>query len=160
MSLHNANKYAAQNQQSPDYYSKSNGSSASSNSSLSSSSSINQHSPTQYAPMANLNFIKSPTYYSNISTVTDSTSTLRNSKRSFNECDEENFYYQKQSAKQHCSSLSNVLNKTSPLNTITYQNQYNVPVVYSNPINNFNFMNPTDFSNVVASVQPTSLAYN
>ena len=158
MSLHNANKYAAQNQQSPDYYSKSNGSSTSSNSSLSSTSSITQQSPTQYAPLANTNYlIKSPTYYNNISAVTDSASqsTIRNSKRSFNECDEENIYYQKQSAKHHCSTLSNVLSKTSPLNTITYQNQYNIPAA-----NNFNFTNQADFSNVIASVQPTSLAYN
>lgn len=161
MSVHNANKYQTQSQQSPDYYSsKSSGSSTSSNSSLSSSSSINQQSPNGFASLpTNPNFIKSPPCYNNISTVFDSASTtIRNSKRSFNECDEENYDNQRQAAKYHCSSMSNVLTKTSPLHTISYQNQYNLPANnYST--NHFNYANQ-EFSDVVASVQPTSLAYN
>lgn len=134
MSLHN--KYAQHSQQSPEYYSKSSGSS---NSSL--SMSLNQQSPTQYQ--------------ANISTVDSASSTIRNSKRSFNEFDDENYNYQKQATKYHCSNNSNVLtsSKASPLNTITYQNQYNVPV-YSN----FNYQ--TEYSNVAAAVLPTSLAFN
>ena len=145
-----------QQQQSPEYYSKSSGSSTSSNSSLSSTNSLNQQSPTNNNQLyPSMNFAKSPVYFNATSSLLDnavSSTTIRN-KRSFNECEDENYDYQKQATKYHCSNSANLLTKTSPLNTITYQNQY-----YS--ANNYNYNNQVDYTNVIASVQPTSRAFN